>query len=90
MLMSRYDDPTNPLPHIKEFIKTYNIDCSDLLETDLTKYKNFNEFFYRALAAGARPIAEPESSVVISSVADCRLTVFQTIAEAQQFWIKVS
>lgn len=27
---------------------------------------------------------------MISSVADCRLTVFQSIALAQEFWIKVS
>lgn len=85
----KYDSTIRPLEHINEFIETYEIEMGDLLEPDPAKYKSFNEFFYRKLKPDARPIAHPERDQVISSVADCRLTVFETIEEAQTFWIKV-
>lgn len=84
----KYDSTVAPLPHILEFIKTYSIDLTDLAEPDPAKYKCFNEFFSRALKEGARPIDDPEREDVVSSAADCRLTVFATIALAQEFWIK--
>jgi Phosphatidylserine decarboxylase len=41
----------------------------------LDSFKTFNEFFYRKLKPGARPIAAPEEDSVIVSCADCRLVV---------------
>ncbi|GAA5867688.1 hypothetical protein JCM8547_001342 [Rhodosporidiobolus lusitaniae] len=83
-----YDDPTNALQHIQAFVKTYAIDTSELLRPRLEEYKTFNEFFFRALRPGARPVANPEQVRTVSSAADCRLTVFDTVKEAQEFWIK--
>lgn len=84
-----YDSTINPLEHIQGFVKTYSIDTSILLNPDLTSYKTFNQFFYRKLRSDARPIAEPENNLCISSAADSRLTVFQTVEKATEFWIKV-
>ncbi|TNY19499.1 phosphatidylserine decarboxylase-domain-containing protein [Rhodotorula diobovata] len=83
-----FDSPVNALPHIQNFVKTYHIDTSALLEPDLTKYRTFNEFFSRKLKPGARPPASPEDPDVISSAADCRLTVFEDVDTAKKFWIK--
>ncbi|KAI5480688.1 phosphatidylserine decarboxylase [Pseudohyphozyma bogoriensis] len=73
-------DQTGPgvLEHIQGFVKTYEIDCSELLHPNIADYKTFNSFFYRQLRPDARPPAEPENAAVISSAADCRLVVFET------------
>ncbi|EJD03311.1 uncharacterized protein FOMMEDRAFT_20446 [Fomitiporia mediterranea MF3/22] len=81
-----YDSPGS-VHSIPSFIQTYNIDTSELLEPDITKYPNFNSFFYRKLKPGARPLQDPNPQRVCSA-ADCRLTVFQTLEEAQKVWIK--
>jgi len=86
-----YDDESDPkavLEHIQSFISTYSIDTSELLEPDPSQYPNFNAFFYRKLKQGARAIAEPDNAAVISSCADCRLTVFSDVQEATKYWIK--
>ncbi|POY70494.1 hypothetical protein BMF94_6562 [Rhodotorula taiwanensis] len=83
-----FDSPVNALAHIQSFIQTYQIDTSALLEPDIGKYKTFNEFFYRRLKPDARPPASPEDPDVVSSAADCRLTVFQSVDEAKKIWIK--
>ncbi|KAI5117883.1 hypothetical protein M0805_002274 [Coniferiporia weirii] len=80
-------DSTKSAHSIPSFIQTYKIDTSELLETDISKYRTFNEFFFRKLKPDARPLRNPEPNG-ISSAADCRLTVYQTIDEAQKFWIK--
>ncbi|GAA5990461.1 hypothetical protein JCM10908_007382 [Rhodotorula pacifica] len=83
-----FDSPAHALAHIKSFIQTYQIDTSLLLEPDITKYRTFNEFFYRKLKPNARPPARPEDPDVVSSAADCRLTVFQSVEKAKEIWIK--
>lgn len=63
--------------------------CTDISqEPDPTKYKTFNEFFARELKPDARPVAEPNNDGVVSSPADCRLTVFPTVDLATKYWIK--
>ncbi|KAF9976322.1 hypothetical protein BGZ73_008752 [Actinomortierella ambigua] len=82
-----FDAPAS-VAQIPHFIKTYKLDLSELEQPDPTKYATFNEFFYRKLKPGARPIAEPGNPDVIVSAADCRLSVFETIERATQIWIK--
>jgi phosphatidylserine decarboxylase len=76
--------------HIKQFIKTFELQDSlqDLLQPDPDKYATFNEFFAREIKPSTRPIAEPDDLFVVSSPADCRLTVFPTVDEATKYWIK--
>lgn len=76
------------LEHIKSFIETYQLPLDELLVEDLTAYPTFNAFFARRLKASARPITSPDDPRIITSPADCRLTVFQTVDQAKQFWIK--
>lgn len=47
-----------------------------------------NSFFYRKLRPDTRPITEPGNNAVISSAADCRLTVFDGVDSATKVWIK--
>ncbi|KAG8806155.1 hypothetical protein FRC17_005150 [Serendipita sp. 399] len=73
---------------IVDFIKTYEINMSDVLIKDPKGYKTFNQFFSRKLKPGARKPASPNDSSVIVSAADCRLNVFQNFTLARQFWVK--
>lgn len=54
----------------------------------LARFRNFNEFFFRALKPDARPCSAPEDPQVITSPADCRSVVFNRLAEAQSIWVK--
>lgn len=82
----KYDDPAS-VSEIEPFINFHQLDMSEvLLPTD--QFKNFNEFFYRALKPGARPISAPDDPRVIVSPSDCRTVVFNTIDAAQSIWIK--
>lgn len=76
------------LPHIQSFMRTYNLSTDELLIPDLTKYPTFNAFFARRLRADARPIDAASDPSIIVSPADCRLTVFDDVDTAKQFWIK--
>jgi phosphatidylserine decarboxylase len=51
-------------------------------------FATFNDFFYRKLKEGARPIADADDDHVLVSPADCRLTVFPSVNDATQIWIK--
>ncbi|BGP51686.1 hypothetical protein JCM10450v2_007636 [Rhodotorula kratochvilovae] len=84
----KFDDPHHAYERIMAFVKAYDIDCSQLREMDLRKYPTMNAFFSRRLAVGARPPASPNDPTVISSAADCRVTVFSSVADAQRLWIK--
>lgn len=86
-----YDDASDPKAvqeHIQSFVETYQIALDELAEPDPSKYKTFNEFFYRQLKPESRPLPDPTDLKVISSAADCRLTVFDSVDEATKIWIK--
>lgn len=86
-----YDDESNPqvvLEHVQSFISTYSINLDELMQPDPTRYPSFNSFFFRKLKPGARPIADPDNAAIVSSCADCRLTVFNDVAESTKYRIK--
>ncbi|CAK5267630.1 unnamed protein product [Mycena citricolor] len=82
-----YDSPESTAS-IASFVKTYELSTDELLEPDLSKYKTFNEFFFRKLKSDARPVAHPGDSSAFCSAADCRLTVYPSIDLAKEFWVK--
>ncbi|KAF9930939.1 hypothetical protein FBU30_011048 [Linnemannia zychae] len=84
----RHFDAPESVAQIPNFIKTYKLDLSELLEPDITKYETFNQFFYRKLRPSARPIHEKNNPNIIVSSADCRLCVFESITSATRVWIK--
>jgi len=87
-LMGSYADTALSASKIPGFVKEFNVNMSDFDPSDISKYSTFNKFFSRKLAKGVRPLAYPNNSNVLVSPADCRLTVFKTIKEAQKLWIK--
>lgn len=73
--------------HIAKFIKQYNIDENEMADP-VSSFRTFNEFFYRKLRPGARPIAGSDDPRVLTSPADCRCMVFDSIDNATELWIK--
>lgn len=82
----KYDDPASKA-EIGKFINFHQLDMSEvLLSTD--QFKNFNEFFYRALKPDARPCSAPDNPKIIVSPADCRSVVFNRMDVATNIWVK--
>lgn len=82
----KFDDPASKAD-IPKFIEFHGLDMSEVL-LPLEEFKNFNEFFYRALKPGARPCSAPNKPDIIVSPADCRSVVFNQINQATKIWIK--
>ncbi|KAF9903805.1 hypothetical protein EC991_003363 [Linnemannia zychae] len=84
----KFDDPRSKRD-IEPFIQFHRLESQmqEVLEP-VHNFKNFNEFFYRKLKPDARVLASPGDDRVAVSVADCRMTCWQTISDATQFWIK--
>ncbi|ETS81454.1 hypothetical protein PFICI_06456 [Pestalotiopsis fici W106-1] len=82
----KYDDPASK-EDIPGFIKFHNLNMDEVL-LPIEEFKNFNEFFYRALKPGARPCSAPENPNIFVSPADCRSVVFNNIDTATNIWIK--
>ncbi|KAI0108231.1 phosphatidylserine decarboxylase-domain-containing protein [Daldinia grandis] len=82
----KYDDPASKA-QIPGFIQFHQLDMSEVL-LPVEEFKNFNEFFYRALKPNARPCSAPDNPHIIVSPADCRSVVFNSIDSATNIWIK--
>ncbi|SRR4051812_8720110 len=67
------------------FISNYRLQTEHFAEAPET-YKSFNEFFYRRLKPGARPIAAEKDVAVFP--ADARHLGFQNIHEAEGIFVK--
>lgn len=70
---------------IMPFIAEYNLDVDEFAKSPFD-YKTFNEFFFRALKPGVRPIA-PEGDVA-TFPADGRHLAFQDVQAATGFYVK--
>jgi phosphatidylserine decarboxylase len=66
------------------FVRRYGVDMSEAAEPDIARYPSFNEFFTRALKAGARPLAAAE---LICPV-DGAISQFGAIESGQIFQAK--
>ncbi|KAF8588159.1 hypothetical protein K439DRAFT_1645594 [Ramaria rubella] len=85
-----FDSPSSA-SSIPSFIHTYNISIDELLLQDIQHdYKCFNEFFYRKLKPGARPVQNADDPLGFCSAADSRIIVFETVDSARKFWVKGS
>eukprot|EP00698_Gefionella_okellyi_P005483 TRINITY_DN15013_c0_g1_i1.p1 TRINITY_DN15013_c0_g1~~TRINITY_DN15013_c0_g1_i1.p1 ORF type:complete len:652 (+),score=158.48 TRINITY_DN15013_c0_g1_i1:195-1958(+) len=82
----KYTDPKS-VEEIPKFVALHHLDRDEILDP-LESFKNFNEFFYRKLKPTARPIAALADPHVITSPADCRCVVFETVSDATRIWIK--
>ena len=66
------------------FVKKYRVNMAEAAEPDLAAYPCFNDFFTRALAPGARPLAD---STWVCPV-DGAISQFGAIAQDQIFQAK--
>ena len=82
----KFDDPASK-DEIEKFIAFHGLDMSEVL-LPVEEFKNFNEFFYRALKPTARPCSAPENPKIIVSPADCRSVVFNQMTQATKIWVK--
>lgn len=82
----KFNSPES-LKDIPDFIALHKINTEEILEP-MSSFKCFNEFFFRKLKEGARPVDSPANARVAVAAADCRLTVFPSIADATRLWIK--
>ena len=67
---------------IEGFVKQLNIDMNEA-EKSISDYTSFNDFFYRKLKSGARPIAND-----FISPGDGKLLAFENIADVHNFFVK--
>lgn len=70
---------------ILPFITAYDIDVDEFARSAFD-YKTFNEFFYRALKPGVRPIAGGERVAVLP--ADGRHLVFPNVEQTAGYYVK--
>ncbi|KAF9586181.1 hypothetical protein BGW38_008898 [Lunasporangiospora selenospora] len=84
----KFNDPLSKRD-IEPFIRFHKLEeqMQEVLEP-IENFKNFNEFFYRKLKPDARKVACPGDDRVAVSVADCRMSCFDTITKATELWIK--
>ncbi|GKT50933.1 phosphatidylserine decarboxylase proenzyme 2 [Colletotrichum spaethianum] len=82
----KFDDPASKA-EIPKFIEFHRLDMSEVL-LPVEEFRNFNEFFYRALKPEARPCSAPDRPDVVVSPADCRSVVFNSVSQATKVWIK--
>ncbi|CAG7962993.1 unnamed protein product [Penicillium olsonii] len=82
----KYDDPASA-SQIQDFINFHQLDMSEVL-MPIEKFRNFNEFFYRALKPEARPCSGPNEPKIVVSPADCRSVVFDRMSDATGIWVK--
>ena len=66
---------------IKRFAKAYNIDMSNAIEPELTKYACFNDFFTRAIDLNSRPINTDQRS--FCSPVDGAMSQFGKITQGE-------
>jgi len=67
------------------FIVRYNLDVDEFAKSALA-YRTFNEFFFRALKPGTRPIAPGDNVAVLP--ADGRHLVFPNVDASNGFYVK--
>ena len=69
---------------IRRFVAKYGVNMAEAAEPDIARYASFNDFFTRALAAGARPLA---TSALVCPV-DGAISQFGAIEGDQIFQAK--
>ena len=69
---------------ISRFVAHYGVDMSEAAEPDITRYASFNDFFTRALRAGARPLADADYVCPV----DGAISQFGAIERVQIFQAK--
>ncbi|KAH3767558.1 Phosphatidylserine decarboxylase proenzyme 2 precursor [Pelomyxa schiedti] len=75
------------IKEIIPFINYHHLNTEEILDP-IPSFQCFNEFFYRKLKPGARPVDEEANPTIAVSPADCRMSAFATVQSATRIWIK--
>ncbi|SKB01263.1 phosphatidylserine decarboxylase [Prosthecobacter debontii] len=78
-------DDLDSAAKIRPFLETYGVDTSEFAEP-VESYRTFNEFFYRRLKPGARPIVADPQAVALP--ADGRHFVIPDVSLCRDFFVK--
>lgn len=81
-IYGRKMDKASSIKKIEPFISKLNIDMTES-EKEVSEFTSFNEFFYRKLKPGVRPIQDG-----LVSPGDGKLLAFENIADLNAFFIK--
>ena len=84
-LYGLYCDTSLSKKKISKFIKDFNIDMS-ISSSNISDFKNFNDFFIRALKSGARPISMDKNLLI--SPGDGRLFAYENISMNELVQVK--
>lgn len=68
----QYFTQPESVKQIPSFVQHYSIEMDDYVISDVDGYKNFNEFFTRAILPSKRPIAEVDNHVRAKLQLKCR------------------
>eukprot|EP00741_Cyanophora_paradoxa_P022750 tig00021504_g21972.t1 len=82
----KYND-AGSVKYIEDFIKFHDLNVNEM-DRPPAEYATFNEFFYRKLRPGVRPVKDPEDAATCVSPADSRVMAFPTVDDATRLWIK--
>lgn len=80
----RMDQPSSRAK-VGPFIEQFGVDAAEFAEP-VENYRTFNEFFYRRLKSGARPLAAGDDTLVFP--ADGRHLAIPDLATCTNFWVK--
>lgn len=83
-LLAECDIPAVKNTLIQQFIAHFGVNMAEAAEPDYRQYRHFNDFFTRALAAGARPLA----NAAVTSPADGAVSQAGRIEQGRIFQAK--
>lgn len=69
---------------IRSFVDTYKIRMADFEPSDVDAYPTFTDFFTRRYTPGSRPVFREDDNSVVVVVADSRVVVYDSVAEAKR------
>lgn len=78
-------DKPSSAAEIAPFIEKFGVDATEFADP-VESYKTFNEFFYRKLKPGARPVVADEKAIILP--ADGRHLVIPDVSQCRDFLVK--
>lgn len=89
----RIESPTIKRLIIANFLRGYQVNMREALQSDPLAYRSFNDFFTRELRAGARPIANAPDAIVSpvdGTVSQCGPVHGETLIQAKGQWYSLT
>lgn len=78
-----YMNQPSSAKQIHKFVEEHGVDMSEYLQSEISDYTTFNEFFYRKLNVDKRPVGND-----VVSPADGKILAFQNLGDVRSFFVK--